>query len=170
MKNFKSSKGFTLIELLIVIAIIGILAAALLVALNPGQRIAASRNARVRSDLVELGNNANLFNTDSGLNATCVGGGSYPNTLLGQTVCGAKFVVAPLNPSGLAYAVAVAGSAANCAPNTANPCTSIAISGPAYADGVVDIVNNGAFWCWTNISGTVVQTTQAAAAAGTCHP
>ncbi len=52
-KNF--SKGFTLIELLVVIAILGILAAVVLVAINPGQRIAAARNSRVKADLASIG-------------------------------------------------------------------------------------------------------------------
>jgi len=41
----KNKKGFTLIELLIVIAIITILAAAIVVGINPGQRFRAARNA-----------------------------------------------------------------------------------------------------------------------------
>jgi prepilin-type N-terminal cleavage/methylation domain-containing protein len=41
----KNKKGFTLIELLIVIAIISILAAAVVVGINPGQRFKAARNA-----------------------------------------------------------------------------------------------------------------------------
>lgn len=42
----KNAKGFTLIELLIVIAIIGFLAAAILVAVDPVRRIHEARNAR----------------------------------------------------------------------------------------------------------------------------
>lgn len=41
-----SEKGFTLIELLIVIGIIGILAAIILVAVDPAKRLKQSRNAR----------------------------------------------------------------------------------------------------------------------------
>lgn len=42
----KGDKGFTLIELLIVIGIIGILAAIILVAVDPAKRLKQSRNAR----------------------------------------------------------------------------------------------------------------------------
>ena len=41
----KLNKGFTLIELLIVIAILGILAAAIIVAINPGKRLTQSKIA-----------------------------------------------------------------------------------------------------------------------------
>lgn len=48
--------GFTLIELLVVIGIIGILAAVVLVAVNPGRQFAASRDTQRRSDLYGLTN------------------------------------------------------------------------------------------------------------------
>ncbi len=46
--------GFTLIELLVVIGIIGILAAVVLVAVNPGRQFAASRDTGRNSDLNSL--------------------------------------------------------------------------------------------------------------------
>lgn len=50
------SRGFTLIELLVVIGIIGILAAVVLVAVNPGRQFAAARDTQRRSDLYGLTN------------------------------------------------------------------------------------------------------------------
>lgn len=52
----KQTSGFTLIELLVVIGIIGILAAVVLVAVNPGRQFAQARDTQRRSDLYGLTN------------------------------------------------------------------------------------------------------------------
>ncbi len=57
-------KGFTLIELLVVIGIIGILAAIVLVAVNPGRQFAQARNTTRQSDLIQLTNAIYEFAAD----------------------------------------------------------------------------------------------------------
>lgn len=49
-------KGFTLIELLVVIGIIGILAAVVTVAVNPGRQFGSARDAQRRADLYSITN------------------------------------------------------------------------------------------------------------------
>lgn len=55
-KTFKKVQGFTLIELLVVIGIIGILAAVVLVAVNPGRQFASARDTQRRADLYSMTN------------------------------------------------------------------------------------------------------------------
>jgi len=87
----KGSLGFTLIELLVVIGVIGILAAIVLVAVNPGRQFAQARDTQRRSDLYSITNaiyqfaaehDGNLPGDDDSLTehnfpttATCVGTG-----------------------------------------------------------------------------------------------
>lgn len=74
MKLFNkfSSKGFTLIELLIVIAILGVLAAGLLVAIDPIEKINQANDSKVQNDIGAIGRAGEAFAT--------VNGGTYPTT------------------------------------------------------------------------------------------
>ena len=59
-------KGFTLIELLITIAIIGILSAAVLVGLNPAQKIKQANDAKVKSDVGQVATALQAYYTSKG--------------------------------------------------------------------------------------------------------
>jgi prepilin-type N-terminal cleavage/methylation domain-containing protein len=54
-ENLVNVKGFTLIELLIVIAILGVLAVVVLVAINPVQQLARTRDAGRKSSIGQVG-------------------------------------------------------------------------------------------------------------------
>lgn len=59
----KNLKGFTLIELLIVIAILGTLAVVVLLALNPVQQLARTRDAGRQSSVTQLGHAIEAYAT-----------------------------------------------------------------------------------------------------------
>lgn len=62
----RKSKGFTLIELLIVIAILGILAVAVLSAINPVEQINRGRDTGTQSDAEQLLSAISRFNASNG--------------------------------------------------------------------------------------------------------
>ncbi len=64
-KNSTTSKAFTLIELLIVIGIIAILAAAVIVAINPGRQFAQARDATRENHLTTLYNSLMSYKVDN---------------------------------------------------------------------------------------------------------
>lgn len=64
--RIKSQKGFTLIELLIVIAILGVLAAAVLSAINPIEQINRGRDTGSLSDAEQLLSAVSRFNAAQG--------------------------------------------------------------------------------------------------------
>jgi prepilin-type N-terminal cleavage/methylation domain-containing protein len=67
MKN-KNQKGFTLIELLIVIGIIAILAAAVIIAINPGRQFEQAREATRWSHVNSIANAVYSYAIDNGGN------------------------------------------------------------------------------------------------------
>ena len=76
----KQHKGFTLLEILLVIAAIGILAAIVIVAINPQRQLALVRNTERSSDINSLG---------SALDQYLIDNGNYPSDITStyQDVC-----------------------------------------------------------------------------------
>ena len=83
----KSLFGFTLIELLIVIAILGILAAAVLVAINPAKRTKQARDAGRKNDIGSLATEIQAYYTTPG-QGVYFGGAGCPGGLTTLTASG----------------------------------------------------------------------------------
>lgn len=99
MHNYtRNQKGFTLIELLIVIGIIGVLAAAILIALNPLEQFARGRDSGRISTINQLGKTVQSYSTSQ--NAIFPPQGATWLTTL-QTAAELKAV--PSNPSAAGY-------------------------------------------------------------------
>jgi len=78
--NKRNEKGFTLVELLIVIAIIGVLAGAILIVINPAQLLAKSRDSQRLQDLDSLNKAITLAIAEQEITITTTTGNSGTGT------------------------------------------------------------------------------------------
>jgi prepilin-type N-terminal cleavage/methylation domain-containing protein len=97
-QNNKKTSGFTLVELLIVIAVLGVLAAVVLVAIDPLEQLARGRDAGRKSSIAQLGHALQAYFTAHN--------SAYPAVATGSTtwitdtmVASGEIKTAPTNPS-----------------------------------------------------------------------
>lgn len=144
IKRF-SSKGFTLIELLIVIAILGILAAGVLVAINPVKRINQAKDSTIKSDIAQIATAMQTYYTAKGTE----GAAYYPREVVDLTSEGnppeAELKSEP-KINGISYSVsgATSGSLA-CTTAEAN-CAEITVYAALNE-------TSGTYWCWASKTG-----------------
>lgn len=129
IKRF-SSKGFTLIELLIVIAILGILAAGVLVAINPVQKINQAKDGNAKSDVGQIATALQAYFT---VNST------YPEDL--DTLVSSKEL--KVLPTTATYTYTRSADTLNAS-----------VSYPLFV--VPTAPDDKVLWCWRSSQGTTV--------------
>jgi prepilin-type N-terminal cleavage/methylation domain-containing protein len=98
-------RGFTLIELLIVIGIIGIIAAAVLVAVDPAKRFAQSRDARRSAEVYSILNAVLNYAADHvGALPSAIDGDSSTAQILGTAASGCNVGCSPAGTTTVACA------------------------------------------------------------------
>lgn len=120
-KKLLPKPGFTLLEVLLVVAAIGILAGIVIVAVNPGKQLAATRNAKRQADVETVLNAIYQYTIDNGslpanlvagtcatmTNEICKTGAASCTSLIDLSVLtdsGAYLPSLPLDPQGGAAA------------------------------------------------------------------
>lgn len=150
-KKFFSSKGFTLIELLIVIAILGILAAGILVAIDPVDKINQGNDAKVQNDVSGGGRASEAY--------AVTHNGFYPAALADLVTAG-ELKRVPTAPSGYT-AYTVVNTPAACSAGTT--CTGILMSGQLKSKRYTSVTTP--FWNYDSATG---KSCAAATATTTC--
>lgn len=140
--------GFTLIELLIVIAILGVLAAGVLVAINPVQKINQANDANMKSNVGQIATALQAYYTSSSTQVYPAGTDMTGLNLLTPD----ELKVIPAAPAGYTYSYSTSGSGA-----TAVAQVSFTLKAPA-----APTTNN--IWCWRSA------VAQAVAQAAACTP
>ncbi|OGD94084.1 hypothetical protein A2697_03705 [Candidatus Curtissbacteria bacterium RIFCSPHIGHO2_01_FULL_41_44] len=152
-KEARLFRGFTLIELLIVIAILGILAAAVLVAVNPGKRQRQARDAARKSDIGQLATALQAYYTTPGQ-------GNFPTTGSGCGTAVGGFTT--LTGSGDVKQVPNGPTADGYCYNTSGSATEASV----YATLEDPTSGTGTFlFCWQSTTGKAKEITQ-----GSCTP
>lgn len=136
-----SSKGFTLIELLIVIAILGILAGGLLVAIDPVDKTNAANDARVQSNIDSISRAAESYAVQRN--------GFFPAATTDLTTSGELRAV-PTAPGGYS-AYVYTPTPAGCTAGTT--CTSFIVTGQLKSKRFVNATPSTPVWRYESTSG-----------------
>ena len=96
IKKLQANSGFTLVELLVVIAVLGVLAAGVLVAINPVEQLSRGRDSAKKTAVAELGRGLLAYQTSQNQLPDGVNGGvSWADIL----ITAGDIKVKPSNPA-----------------------------------------------------------------------
>jgi prepilin-type N-terminal cleavage/methylation domain-containing protein len=144
-------RGFTLIELLIVIAIIGVLAAVVVLALNPAAKINSANDATIKANMDAIQSAVNLYQVKN--NQLPANSGSGAN---GLTAAGGEMGAWPTGPGTVTYTFSAIPASCTTA------CTAISVNSSkmfAPTGAASDV------WCWKSATGV-----ESEVASGACTP
>jgi type II secretion system protein G len=140
-------KGFTLIELLLVIAILGALAAATVMAINPTRRINQANDTKGKNDISQI---------STALNAYFTSNSTYPTTAQGIAILDdtgvEELTAVPTAMTGYTYTYTACATA---------PCTATSL----YTTLLAPKVSTTPIWCWRSATGVTQEVINAAACA-----
>lgn len=138
MKKGLSFKGFTLVELLVVVAVIAILAAITVVAINPAKKLGQSRDAARKSSMQQLATAMSTYYTQNA---------SYPATTEELVTLG-ELKNLPKGPTGADFNYVV--TPASCT-TTDKTCLG-AVVYDTYEYPTTACATGTAYWGWTSSS------------------
>lgn len=133
-------KGFTLIELLIVIAILGVLAAGVVAAINPTKRMNQANDSKVKNDVSQISTAMQAYFTTNGYYASDLADLETSEDL--------KKVPVPPTATGYGAAYTLSVSPAGCT-TALKTCTNVAIGGTLKAP----IVPANVTYCYKSSTG-----------------
>lgn len=120
----KLLSAFTLVELLIVIAVMGVLAGAVLVSINPADKLAQASDAKVQSDLSQVVSAVSTYVAEKGYYPAATG------DFAGAGLQMESYPVAPTSPAGYAYTYNASTTAGAACTTAAKDCTRVWITSP----------------------------------------
>ena len=147
-----TQKAFTLLELLVVIAVLGILAVAIITALNPVKKTNQAKDSSVKSDINQIANALQAYLTSKNPPV-------YPATLEGLAPDEIKTV--PKQQKGNKGCLTAEAA------DTTDYCYTNPVGANVAVWGVLFDVTTRSFWCWDS-SGIFKVSTAAVAGQTTC--